>query len=89
MSDHDSLQFDPFFSNNYKSKLRIFIKVKKNLLIFAAEATTIKEATVRNLMVSPDYAIQCLVLLQVPKCFGPKIYIHIVAVTNVLCQTKR
>ena len=39
----------------------------------------------------------CLVLLQVPKCFGlvqifcarPKIYLHIVAVTNDLCQTKR
>ena len=39
----------------------------------------------------------CLVLLQVPKCFGlvqifcarPKIYLHIVAVTNFLCQTKR
>ena len=41
--------------------------------------------------------ILCLVLLQVPKCFGlvqifcarPKIYLHIVAVTNILCQTKR
>ena len=40
---------------------------------------------------------KCLVLLQVPKCFGlvqifcarPKIYLHIVAVTNILCQTKR
>ena len=39
----------------------------------------------------------CLVLLQVPKCFGlvqvfcarPKIYLHIVAVTNILCQTKK
>ena len=39
----------------------------------------------------------CLVLLQVPKCFGlvqmfcarPKIYLHILAVTNILCQTKR
>ena len=39
----------------------------------------------------------CLVLLQVPKCFGRlqifcarlKIYLHIVAVTNLLCQTKR
>ena len=39
----------------------------------------------------------CLVLLQVPKCFGlvqifcarPKIYLHIVAITNILCQTKR
>ena len=39
----------------------------------------------------------CLVLLQVPKCFAlvqifcarPKIYLHIVAVTNILCQTKR
>ena len=39
----------------------------------------------------------CLVLLQVPKCFGlvqifcarPKIYLHIVAVTNISCQTKR
>ena len=39
----------------------------------------------------------CLVLLHVPKCFGlvqifcarPKIYLHIVAVTNILCQTKR
>ena len=39
----------------------------------------------------------CLVLSQVPKCFGqvqifcarPKIYLHIVAVTNILCQTKR
>ena len=39
----------------------------------------------------------CLVLLQVPKCFvliqifcaRPKIYLHIVAVTNILCQTKR
>jgi hypothetical protein len=38
----------------------------------------------------------CLVLLQVPKCFGlvqifcakPKVYLHIVAVTNILCQTK-
>jgi hypothetical protein len=38
----------------------------------------------------------CLVLLQVPKCFGlvqifcarQKIYLHIVAVTNILCQTK-
>ena len=39
----------------------------------------------------------CLVLLQVPKCFvlvqifcaRPKIYLHIVAVTNILRQTKR
>ena len=39
----------------------------------------------------------CLVLLQVPKCFGPfqifcarpKIYLHVVAVKNILCQTKR
>ena len=39
----------------------------------------------------------CLVHLQVPKCFGlvqifcasPNIYLHIVAVTNILCQTKR
>jgi hypothetical protein len=39
----------------------------------------------------------CLVLLQVTKCFGlvqifcagPKIYLHIVAVANILCQTKR
>ena len=39
----------------------------------------------------------CLVLLQVPKCFvlvqiscvGPKIYLHIVAFTNILYQTKR
>ena len=39
----------------------------------------------------------CLVLLQVQKCFGlvqifcawPKIYLHIVAVTIILCQTKR
>ena len=38
----------------------------------------------------------CLVLLQVPKCFGlvqmfcarPNIYLHIVAVTIILCQTK-
>ena len=38
-----------------------------------------------------------LVLLQVPKCFEvvqifcarPKIYLHIVAVTNILCQTKK
>ena len=40
---------------------------------------------------------KCLVLLQVPKCFGlvqifcakPKIYVHIVAVTNILYQRKR
>ena len=39
----------------------------------------------------------CLVLLQVEKCFvlvqifcvGPNIYLHIVPVTNILCQTKR
>ena len=39
----------------------------------------------------------CLVLLQVPKNFGlvqifcakPKIYLYIVAVKNILCQTKR
>ena len=39
----------------------------------------------------------CLVLLQVPKCFvlvqifcaRPKIYLDIVTVTNILCQTKR
>ena len=39
----------------------------------------------------------CLVLLQVPKCFVPvqifcvvpKIYLHIVPVTNILCQNKR
>ena len=39
----------------------------------------------------------CLVILQVPKCFGlvqifcarPKIYLHIVAVTNIFGQTKR
>ena len=39
----------------------------------------------------------CLVLLQVPKCFGqvqifcarPKSYLNIVTVTNILCQTKR
>ena len=41
--------------------------------------------------------ILCLVLLQVPKhfglvhifCVGPKIYLQIVPVTNILCQTKR
>ena len=41
--------------------------------------------------------LKCLVILQVPKCFGlvqifcarPKIYLHIAAVTNILCQTKR
>ena len=45
----------------------------------------------------PDITVLCLVLLQVPKCFRlvqifcvrPKIYLHIVAVTNILCQTKR
>ena len=39
----------------------------------------------------------CLVLLQVAKCLmpfqifcvGPKIHLHIVPVTNILCQTKR
>ena len=39
----------------------------------------------------------CLFLLQVPKCFVPvqifcvvpKIYLHIVPVTNILCQNKR
>jgi len=39
----------------------------------------------------------CLDLLQATKCFGlvqifcarPKIYLHIVAVTNILCQTKK
>ena len=39
----------------------------------------------------------CLVLLQVPKCFGlvqifcarPKNYLNIMAVTNILCQTER
>ena len=39
----------------------------------------------------------CLVVLHVPKRFGlvqmfcarPKIYLHFVAVTNILCQTKR
>ena len=38
--------------------------------------------------------VLCLVLLQVPKCFvvvqifcdRPKTYLHIVAVTNILCQ---
>ena len=35
-----------------------FRKLKKNLPIFAAKATATKEATIRNLMVSPDYAIQ-------------------------------
>ena len=42
-------------------------------------------------------ALLCLVLLQVPKCFAllqifwasPKIYVHIVLVTNILCQTKK
>ena len=42
-------------------------------------------------------AYLCLVLLQVPKCFElvqifcarPKMYLHIVVVTNILCQTKR
>ena len=42
-------------------------------------------------------SIICLVFLQVLKCFGPvqffcarpKIYLHIVAVTNISCQTKR
>ena len=46
---------------------------------------------------SSQLAYLCLVLLQVPKCFGlvqifcarPKIHLHIVAVTNILCQTKR
>ena len=40
---------------------------------------------------------ECLVLLQVAKCFvpvqifcvGPKIYLHIVPVTNILCQNKK
>ena len=44
----------------------------------------------------PRILYMCLVLLQVPKCFGlvqifcarPKIYLHIVAITNILCQTK-
>ena len=42
------------------------------------------------------WKILCLVLLQVPKCFGlVRIFcarqkdLHIVAVTNILCQTKR
>ena len=43
------------------------------------------------------YVFLCLVLLQVPKFFGlvqnfcasPKIYSHFVAVTNILCQSKR
>ena len=43
---------------------------------------------------SPNF---CLVLLQVAKCFvpvqnfcvGPKIFLHIVPVTNILCQAKR
>ena len=42
-------------------------------------------------------AVLCLVLLQVPKCFGlvqifcarAKTYLHVVVVTNILCQTKR
>ena len=48
----------------------------------------------RKLNFCPDL---CLVLLQVPKCFvlvqifwaRPKIYLHIVPATNILCQTKR
>ena len=47
------------------------------------------------LIFPPSYV--CPVLLQVPKyfvpvqiyCAGPKIYLHIVPVTNILCQTKR
>ena len=43
------------------------------------------------------FSILCLGLWQVPKCFGlvhmscarSKIYLHIVPVTNILCQTKR
>ena len=49
-----------------------------------------------DIMDSLDFVL-CLVLLQVPKCFGlvqilyarPKIHLHIVAVTNILCQTNR
>ena len=41
--------------------------------------------------------VECLVLLQVPKCFvpvqifcvGPKFFLHIMPVTNILYQTKR
>ena len=44
-----------------------------------------------------SYYLWCLVLLQVAKwfvpfqifCIGPKIYLHIVPVTSILCQTKR
>ena len=43
------------------------------------------------------FVYYCLVFLQVPKCIvlvqifwaSPKIYLHIVPVTNSLCQTKR
>ena len=55
-----------------------------------------------ELMINKCYGLSpsgglCLVLLQVPKCFGlvqfycarPKIYLHIVAVTKILWQTKR
>ena len=51
----------------------------------------------RGIGVQIQTLFYCLVLLQVPKCFAPvqifcarpNIYLHIVAVTKILCQTKR
>ena len=57
-----------------------------------------KETYAENLAkIASELSDLCLVLLKVPKCFGlvqnfcarPKIYLRIVAVTNILCQTKR
>ena len=53
--------------------------------------------TMKNKVATNSPMYLCLVLLQVPKyfrlvhifCDGPKIYLHIVTVTNIFCQTKR
>ena len=59
--------------------------------------TQLEDATRKTKSVEFLSNHECLVHLQIPKCFGlvqifcarPKIYLHIVAVTNILCQTKK
>ena len=74
--------------NKFKS-FEIFNKICQKCLIHEMEVVTT--------IGIKGWVYLCLVLLQVPKCFGlvqifcarPKMYLHIVAVANILCQTKR
>jgi hypothetical protein len=98
LSDHQ--RFSIFLILGYQ----LFQSVNLVILFFGrllkVLSYRIREIAQPNLTISLKRALLgylYLVLLQVSKCFGriqifcarPKIYLHIVAVTNILCQTKR